>query len=402
MRTTETVSALAGFERRGAGTEAERRAAMWLRQEAETAGREAQLEAFWSRPNWALTHAWHVALALAGSLVSVSSPRVGGALLLVALLSIIADALTGVSPGRRLTPERASQNVVSGGQAGDRVRLIVTANYDAGRVGLAYHERVRALTAGITRASRGLAPGWLGWIALATTALLTTAILRLGGTRGAAIGVAQLIPTIGLVLTLALLLELASSDVGPAAGDNATGVAVAAALVRALDAAPPRHLSVELVLQGAGDTTGLGIRHYLRRHKRELNAANTVVLGIAACTDGRPRWWTSDGPLVPLRHFRRLRAMCARIAEQEPALRAAPHRGRGVAPAHLATAARLPAITVGCLDEREIVPGSHRHNDSADAIDRQALDAALEFALTLVDAIDAHVGQTRAAQLVSS
>src|SRR5205807_5403029 len=104
MRTKDTVSALADFEQRGAGTDAERRAALWLQAEIGSADRQARLEPFWCRPNWALAHSWHIALALAGSLVSVSSPRVGGALLLVALLSVIADGAIGISPGRRLTP----------------------------------------------------------------------------------------------------------------------------------------------------------------------------------------------------------------------------------------------------------------------------------------------------------
>jgi hypothetical protein len=144
MRTAETVAGLAGFERRGAGTNAERRAAGWLASELDATGRDARLEPFWCRPNWALAHTWHVALGLAGSLLSVSSPRVGGALLLVALLSVVADVMTGFSPGRRLSPERASQNVVSTADDDERrVRLIVTANYDAGRVGLVYRRPLR-------------------------------------------------------------------------------------------------------------------------------------------------------------------------------------------------------------------------------------------------------------------
>src|SRR5437588_9346926 len=109
----DTVTELASFDRRGAGTDAERRAARWLAGELTKSGRTVEVETFWCRPNWALAQAWHVSLALAGSLVSTSSPRVGIALLGVALLSIVADAVIGRSPGRRLTPERASQNVVA-------------------------------------------------------------------------------------------------------------------------------------------------------------------------------------------------------------------------------------------------------------------------------------------------
>ena len=142
MRALETAAGLEGFARRGAGSDSERRASKWLAAELTKAGRDVAIEPFWCRPNWPLAHLWHVGLALAGSLVSVASARAGAAMLLVALVSILADALTGISPGRRLTPERASQNVVAIPRRAqprgdhDPIQLIITANYDAGRAGL--------------------------------------------------------------------------------------------------------------------------------------------------------------------------------------------------------------------------------------------------------------------------
>src|ERR1700716_3884654 len=112
MAVAETLSGLTSFSGRGAGTDSERRAANWLARELELGGRRARVETFWCRPNWALAHAWHALIGLVGSLVSVGSPRVGGALILIALLSLLADAAVGTSLGRRLTPERASQNVI--------------------------------------------------------------------------------------------------------------------------------------------------------------------------------------------------------------------------------------------------------------------------------------------------
>ena len=113
MRPPETTAGLAAFKDRGPGTDAERRAARWLAGELVASRHRVRIETFWCRPNWALAHAWHVALALAGSLVSVSHPTIGVVLLAVALVSTLADATIGISPGRRLSPERASQNVLA-------------------------------------------------------------------------------------------------------------------------------------------------------------------------------------------------------------------------------------------------------------------------------------------------
>jgi hypothetical protein len=407
MPAAQTAAQLTEFARRGAGTNSERLAAVWLRGETESRHREATIETFWCRPNWALAHGWHALVAIAGSLVMVSNARVGGGLVLLSLISIGADWLTGRSLGRRLTPEHASQNVVSqplATNAADdpdapeqRVRLIITANYDAGRAGLVYRPRLRRATALLRRLTGDgrLTPGWLGWLVIAEVWLLAVAVIRdLGSsTPGPAVGVLQLIPTVVLVLHLALLLELAASDFGPAAGDNAAGTAVALGLVRALDTAPPRRLSVELVLQGAGDGGMTGLTRYLRARRRQLSSRNAIVLGIGPCGGDRTCWWTGDGNLLPLRYHGRLRDLAAALAASDHGLTAAGHRGRGASPALPGRIAGIPAINLGCLDDRGLPARSHAREDITDALDPQALDGLLQFALMLVEAIDSDLAR---------
>jgi hypothetical protein len=414
MRAQKIVARLEGFSRRGPGTDAERRAANWLTGELEQAGREVRIEPFWCRPNWALAHAWHTTLAIAGSLASVSDAGVGMALLGVALLSIAADALFGVSLGRRLTRERASQNVVARprpwtDRAQKALDLVVTANYDAGRTGLAYRDRVRSASAWLRGATSNTSPGWLGWLCIGIAWLLAVAILRSKGDDSTALAVAQFLPTALLVLVVAALFELATADYGPAANDNGSGVALAVALIRALDAAPPRHMDVHLVLQGAGEGGGIGLRKHLRRRpqpnpaarsagirrkrrKRKLDRTNAAVIALGACGRGQPRYWTSDGSLLPVRYSRRLRQLCGQIAADGRAL---PYRGRGDMPALPARIAGIPAIALGCLDGRGLVPRSHQPDDHADSVDQAALDATLEFALILVDALDSFLAQAQ-------
>jgi Peptidase family M28 len=396
MGTADTVAALVRFTGRGAGSDAERRAANRLVSELESGGRDALLEPFWCRPNWAIAHLWHVVLALAGSIVAVSSPTVGGVLVLLALLSLIADALTGRSLGRRLSPERASQNVISTAPPEEpRVRLLLTANYDTGRTGLAYRWRLRRALVRANARLGDAAPGWLGWLTIMLVWLLAVAVARVGGSKGTAISALQLIPTVALVLAGALLIELATSDWGPGANDNASGVAAALALARALDAGPPRNLAVELVLTGAGDGDAIGLRTHLRARRQSLKRANAVVLGLAACGGGEPRWWVSDGALAPGRYFAALRELCERIAREESYLNAAPHRDRGISPAQPARSAGLPAIAIGARDEDGLAPRSHGQDDTPEALDPAAIDAVVSYGLLLVDAIDGYIGRLR-------
>ena len=411
MSAMQTAAQLTEFARRGAGTDAERRAALWLREETQSRRREATIETFWCRPNWALAHSWHLVLGIGGSLVMVSDPGLGGALVLVALISIVTDWLAGRSPGRRLTPERASQNVVgrslvaarpaAGPDAGEHICLIVTANYDAGRADLLRHAWLRRAT-GLPRRLSGdgrFTPGWLGWLALAHTWLLAVAVLRqASSTTSPPLGILQLIPTVVLVLALALLLESAAADVGPSAADNAAGTAVALALVRALDAAPPRRVVVELVLQGAGDGQMIGLARHLRKHRKRLTRRNTIVLGIGPCGPGLVHWWTGDGSLTPLRFHPRLRRLTEQLADPEAGFDARPHRGRGTTPAMPARLRGIPAINLGTVDARGLAARAHTAQDTAENLDPGSLDELLQFALMLVDAIDSDlVGRDPAA-----
>jgi hypothetical protein len=395
MATAETLTGLAAFSRRGAGTDSERRAASWLARELTLGGRQARVETFWCRPNWALAHAWHALIGLVGSLISVGSPRVGGALILLALLSLVADVTFGASLGRRLTPERASQNVIFPPSSAEEelpVRLIITANLDAGRAGLVFRRPLRAAAARLRELTGGRLPGWLGWLAIALICLEGTAVARLDGSRGTAVGLAQLIPTVVLVLALGLLLEQGSADFGPVAGDNGSGVAAAVAIARALAAGPPSHAAVELVLQGAGDGGAIGLRRYLRSRRGDLKPATAVVLGISPCASGSPRWWISDGQLVPRRYFGALRRLAADVAADAPHLDARPIRSRGGSPA-LPAAGRLPALAIGTLDPHGLVARSHDPGDTAERVQAASIDRVVEFGLLLVDAVDGYLAR---------
>ncbi len=392
----EIARSLSAIADRGAGTNAERRAAAWLATEVERGGgRGTALETFWCRPNWAMAQAWHAGLGLAGSLVSIATPDVGAGLLAAALLCTLADASFGTSPGRRLTPEHASQNVVSpapprAGSATPPLRLIVTANLDAGRQGLAYREGLRRASAKLRAATGGRAPGWAAWLAIALAWALTVALLRATGSGGTALKLAQLLPTVGLVLALAVLLELAGAAWCPGAGDNAAGVGVAIALVRALDAAPPAHAAVELVLTGAGDGQIVGLRRYLRRH-REHRPRTTVVLGLGPCGAGIPAWLRSDGALIPRGYSPVLRRLAAEVAGQDPGLGLRALRSRGSSPALAARYAGLPALTITARDPLGLAPRSHRATDTGERLDDDAIERVLLACLALVDAIDAYL-----------
>ena len=375
MRARQTIAHLAAFAGRGPGTDAERRAALWLAAQLRESGAEPRVQTFWCRPNWAAAQAWHVALALAGSLVAVADARVGLAIAFVALALVVLDAWRGISLGRRLTPERASQDILVSGPTGARSRLLIVANYDAGRTGVIYGPGPTALRRRLRRITGGGAPGWLAWLALVVLWIVLATALRTRPGETHLAGVLAVVPTALLVIALAALLEAAVARPGPAAGDNASGTAVALALYQALAASPPRHLAVELVLRGAHEGSPAP----------RIRSRETIVLALGACAAGTPGWSRSDGPLLPHAAGPQALAICRELRDRHAQLGLAEFRSRSW------PLARGPHITLGAADSEGLIPRSHRPDDVPEALDPAVPDRVLELALLFVDALDARL-----------
>ena len=145
----EVIRELCSFEGRGPGTDAERRAANALAGRLRSMGRRADIEPFFSHPQYALVHLVHAALGIAGSLLATVQPAVGFALVLFAAASTYLDLNSRLYLVRSLLFRRVSQNVVSPGTRPDApARLVLMAHYDAARTGYIFStasKRIRKL-----------------------------------------------------------------------------------------------------------------------------------------------------------------------------------------------------------------------------------------------------------------
>src|SRR3954447_21058239 len=85
------IDSLVGIGSRHAGSDAERRAARRLAARLEELGRVAVVEPIRVRPAWAVTHLVHAIAGVVGSVVAVYAPRIGLALVALALVSTFGD-----------------------------------------------------------------------------------------------------------------------------------------------------------------------------------------------------------------------------------------------------------------------------------------------------------------------
>ena len=267
-RAVESDSQPAGVDAVVAGSDAERRAALALAERLRAGGRTVAVETQWVRPRWQLTHALHAGLGVLASLIAVGAPAVGLALALVTLLSLLLDLGGRGFLLRRLTPERATQNVIApaahgpgtddaaqsviapaprgpgtgdaaqsvvapaphgpgaGDAAGDgrraigadaargerstaatpSLRVILTAHCDVPSGGLLRRLARRGIGSGMLG---GRLPGPFAWVVLGLLAVAACAGARLADVEGSALGAIQLVPTLVLLVALGLLLDAA-------------------------------------------------------------------------------------------------------------------------------------------------------------------------------------------------
>jgi hypothetical protein len=398
----ETIRGLCSFDRRVAGTDAERRAANWLAERLRAQGRRAEIEPTYVHPQVALIVAAHSALGFAGSLLSIAQPVAGFAVVLVTAVSLYLDLNTRLYLVRRLFFRRASQNVWSPAPARQLgARAVLCAHYDAGRTGYLFNQRSRRRLARIPPRWRlALAPPRLLFWALA--ALLPILGARMAGIDESWLSLVQLVPTLVLLVATFLAVDIQLSDVVPGANDNASGVAVALSTAAALDAEPPRHLNVDVLLTGAEECLMEGMRSFVRSHRDQLDQESTYFLVLDTLGAGASlHYLTGEGLAVTYRHDRRLAELCEAISaaarEADGDLVATPATLATASDALPALLAGYPAITIQRLAADGLpTPEHHTPADTPEAIDPEALETAEGFVSALIRQLDRDVGRRAA------
>jgi len=393
---SERIERICSFASRLAGSDGERRLTNELAAELEAAGMRVEVEPTWVHPQWPLVHMVHCLVAIAGSVIAPSEPVVGFVIVLIAATSAYLDLSGRLYLLRTLLFRRASQNLYARRReaVGGSGRVILCANVDAPRTGAAYN---RAPMRTFDRAARRLpvvsSPTrvWFWSIAL----LLIPIGARMAGLDATWLDYVQLVPTLVLVVACFALGEIALSPASPGANANASGVAAAIEADRLLAVDPPRHLGVELLLLGGGETTMEGMRSFLRAHRKELDRDGTRFVSFESVGRGSPRFVLSGGLAVSLPLDRELAAACAAVAAaggEDPG--AAPIRDARITAAIVARAHRYRGIAITCREGNHVLPpGHHTPADLPDAVAEDAVAAAAELAAGAIRLLDRDLGR---------
>jgi Peptidase family M28 len=397
---TELIRELCSFEGRGPGTDAERRAANMLAARLRSVGRRAEIEPFFSHPEYAIVHLIHAAIGVAGSIVATVQPAVGFSLVFFAAISTYLDLNTRLYLVRSLLFRRASQNVVSPGtQPEAPARLVLMAHYDAARTGYIFSKasnRIRRLP---ERTRVGLGPFRLFfWLGLAP--LLPILGARMAGLDTTWLNALQVIPTIVLIVAGFLLIDVALSDIVPGAYDNASGVAAVLSAADELTAEPPANLDVWIVLAGSEESFCEGSRAFVRARRKELDRDSTYFLNVDSVSYGQVAYEISQGPVISLPHDAQLIELCEALSASGGAgpEGARPIRHPLLDDALPARVRRMRAITLRTTDENgNLAPWYHTHDDVPDRVEPEALTHATYFLVGLARLIDRDAGRSSGA-----
>ncbi|MEA2374524.1 MAG: hypothetical protein QOD53_987, partial [Thermoleophilaceae bacterium] len=370
----DEIEALCEHRGRGAGTDAERRAARHLETRVRELGRQAHVEPTRIWPRYPLTYLIHLTAAIAGSVLAVSQPLAGTILLTATAASALGDLSGRLYLIRRITGTRASQNVVSTEDGGRPGTLILVAHYDAARTGAAFGPWLAGRGAALGKLiHRPIGPFEPPFWSIVT--LLACAALRLAGVDGIGLSAVQFAATVVLIVAVPFLADVALSEVVPGANDNASGVATALRLAdrygQALD-----YFDVWVLLTGAEESMQLGMRAWLKRHRRELDPRTTAFVCVDEVGAGTVRYARREGFLAARRHHPSLLALCDQIADED-AESDRRYGARGVtsrtgSDASAARAAGFPSVRISCAGALDRAPHHHRAADTADNIDPAA------------------------------
>jgi hypothetical protein len=390
----QEIEALVGHRERGAGTDAERRAAVHLAERLRELGRDARVDPIEVWPRWSLLYVGLAVAAIVGSVLSVSSHLAGAIVLLLAAALAFADLEGRLQPLRRLTGRRASQNVFSREDDGRPGTLVLVAHYDAGRTGAPFGPRLSERRAALGDLLRRPVGGFGPFFAAIVVAL-ACALVRLVGIDATPLTAIQFAATVALILSVPLLADVALSGTVPGANDNASGVATVLRLAERyggdLD-----HFDLWVLFTGAEEGMELGMRAWLRAHRRELDRERTAFVCVDEVGYGTVRYARREGYLVAHPAHGELLELCDQIAAEDDAdegrYGARSYVSRSATDAYPPGAAGFPSISVSCLGSLDYTPHHHLPSDTVDNVDGAALERAFGFCSELIELIDERIG----------
>ena len=365
---------------RGSASPGELRAAEWGAERLRQSGAvDVRLERFRYQRTIAERSVPHLA---AGLVAATAGGGLGATLAAASLVSFELDFGGRLQWLRGLVPAGEGTNAVARVPAiGERRRtLVLVAHHDTAHTGIGWKnpELIGYGTRDRVRGLIGKPPDPDVMDSPATGPKLAFAAVVAGGLLGSR--ALRAAGGTGLLVSIALSLDVARSEAVPGASDNATGVAAVLALLERFRAEPlDEGTEVIAVLTGCEESGAGGMAQWLRSEGARLDPSTTLVLGLDTLGAGEPIVVMSEGSIVPWRY----REQDLRWADRGAARAGVepPRRVQlgGWTDPLLAVHAGLPAISLLSACGNRFTD-YHQPTDTPDRVSWDSVDACLHLA----------------------
>jgi hypothetical protein len=376
---------------RGSCTVQERDAARYAREQLEGMGLEPEVEVFESARS-----AWRpYALALGAALLAAPVMWVGRAgaviavvVLLVVLVSILAELRFASNPLRWILPRGRSQNVWARvpARGAARRRVVLVGHLDTHRTPLVFSSR-----------------GWLTVFAAMMPVGILSILLLLAVAAWLVVSPGLAAPwmagaaAVPLAAAFVLTLQADATPFTEGANDNATAVGTVLELAARLTAEPLDRTEVHILCSGCEEVGCYGADAFLRRHGDALRAPVDGVEPV-------PIWVTIDSVggagadlcvverhrfLTVARTEPRFLRLLEEMGERDPRLSARPVvLNLGYTESHIAHRHRVPSVTFLHLDAGGLLPNWHQPSDTLANLDPDLLDRTVALIEEFLRAVD--------------
>jgi hypothetical protein len=366
---------------RGACTEAEGRAAVYIGERFAERGLETSVQEFSTITTYSYLYVIYLSIAIACGVLSYWFPYFVApvAVIIAAVFALDLETFPLLS---RLLPHRKSRNVLGEIPAEEgEVRLVVVAHYDSARAALSFHpKRVKNF-----RMSFSMMIGSI--LAVSALALSNLVIRAITGSSNFWVWVAALVFSVYLLVPLVLMLHReVVMDYTPGANDNASGVVTMLALVDKMSEPESRLPGVMFVATGAEEVGTVGMIEFLKANGERVKDA--LIVNLDNLGTGHLCYIDCEGMLLGHRSSPVLLWLSGLVTEKKQfPIWQAPYRLLST-DATPALARGYSAMSVMAFDDEGGLPNWHWQSDTVDNIDMENIEVARGFLWNLVKKLD--------------
>ncbi len=399
MEVRPFIEQLEQFEDRTAGGVGERAAQEAMAGLLQRRGYLARVEGCVCHTNPALLWLAHGLLLVAGGLLA-GHHAVDGALAGLVVTGVVLVSLYGetVFRGRLLrwfVPKEVSSNLIARMRREvdeDTSLVVFVAHGDVARRGLIHNRWLGGLFHGAAGRLKTHPMRVVLAVAWAQVALI---LLRLPGIQLEILD-RFLLVTVGF-FALIVLLALDWMRPRPARGanDNASGLAVLAALSEHFAASPLRNAEVVFLVTGSREADCGGMDAFLTSFGRKLPRARTFVINLDDVGAGDLHFATGERVPGELPYHPLMPGHAAALARTRPFRDVRPVRIIGLGDAGVATRHGYAAVTLKALRRGRPATPVHTDRDRIRHLERATSTKAFRFAIALAERVDAELAHAR-------